>query len=452
MSFSAERKSLPLRLSTTDKSPTAKSLVPRRRWRIAWLLGLGVLVNFFDRVNLSVSQASIESGFHISVVAFGYLASAYALTYALLQLPIGVILDRLGIRLVGWVSILLWSVASFASALSMGYGSLFAARLLLGVGEAPTFPANAKAIGLWFPQEERSLATALNDAAAKFASALGVPVLGALLLEVGWRWSFAATGFASLVYLAVFLTVYRNPDQDGGLSEVERNYLSCGALEKQEPEHLKLGFSRLLRERKVLGLALGFGAYNYTFYLLLWWLPGYFARALGVDALHSFLFTGVPWLVATATDLAVGGWLVDALIARGLDASRVRLTVLVVGTGCGLGLLGAAGAHTAVAAVAWVSLAIGGLSAAAPVGWSVPSLIAPRANVGAVGGIANFASQVSAIAAPIVTGYVVDATHSFAWAFVVASVYLAAGIAGYALLLGRIEPFAEVGELEGISH
>jgi len=409
-----------------------------------------VLVNFFDRVNLSVSQASIESGFHISVVAFGYLASAYALTYALLQLPIGVILDRFGIRRVGWVSILLWSVASFASALSMGYGSLFAARLLLGVGEAPTFPANAKAIGLWFPQEERSLATALNDAAAKFASALGVPLLGALLLEVGWRWSFAATGFASLVYLAVFLTVYRDPDRDGGLSAAEQSYLSesmgRGATAKADEQPQQLGFSQLLRERKVLGLALGFGAYNYTFYLLLWWLPGYFARALGVDALHSFLFTGVPWLVATVTDLAVGGWLVDALIERGLDASRVRMTVLVVGTGCGLGLLGAAGAHTAVAAVAWVSLAIGGLSAAAPVGWSVPSLIAPRANVGAVGGIANFASQVSAIGAPIVTGYVVEATHSFAWAFVVASVYLAAGIVGYVLLLGRIEPFATVGQ------
>lgn len=427
-----------------------KSRIPGRRWRIAWLLGLGVLVNFFDRVNLSVSQASIESGFHISVVAFGYLASAYALTYALLQLPIGVILDRFGIRRVGWVSILLWSVASFASALSMGYGSLFAARLLLGVGEAPTFPANAKAIGLWFPQEERSLATALNDAAAKFASALGVPLLGALLLEVGWRWSFAATGFASLVYLAVFLTVYRDPDRDGGLSAAERSYLSesmgRGATAKADEQPQQLGFSQLLRERKVLGLALGFGAYNYTFYLLLWWLPGYFARALGVDALHSFLFTGVPWLVATVTDLAVGGWLVDALIERGLDASRVRMTVLVVGTGCGLGLLGAAGAHTAVAAVAWVSLAIGGLSAAAPVGWSVPSLIAPRANVGAVGGIANFASQVSAIGAPIVTGYVVEATHSFAWAFVVASVYLAAGIVGYVLLLGRIEPFATVGQ------
>uniref|UniRef100_E6PYV8 Major facilitator superfamily (MFS) transporter n=1 Tax=mine drainage metagenome TaxID=410659 RepID=E6PYV8_9ZZZZ len=427
-----------------------KSRIPGRRWRIAWLLGLGVLVNFFDRVNLSVSQASIESGFHISVVAFGYLASAYALTYALLQLPIGVILDRFGIRRVGWVSILLWSVASFASALSMGYGSLFAARLLLGVGEAPTFPANAKAIGLWFPQEERSLATALNDAAAKFASALGVPLLGALLLEVGWRWSFAATGFASLVYLAVFLTVYRDPDRDGGLSAAEQSYLSesmgRGATAKADEQPQQLGFSQLLRERKVLGLALGFGAYNYTFYLLLWWLPGYFARALGVDALHSFLFTGVPWLVATVTDLAVGGWLVDALIERGLDASRVRMTVLVVGTGCGLGLLGAAGAHTAVAAVAWVSLAIGGLSAAAPVGWSVPSLIAPRANVGAVGGIANFASQVSAIGAPIVTGYVVEATHSFAWAFVVASVYLAAGIVGYVLLLGRIEPFATVGQ------
>ena len=107
--------------------------------------------------------------------------------------------DRLGVRRVGRISTAIWSVASFSAAASTGIGGLFAARLLLGVGEAPTFPANAKAIGLWFPSRERSLATAIFDAAAKFASAIGVPILGVLLLTVGWRWSFAATGILSIL-------------------------------------------------------------------------------------------------------------------------------------------------------------------------------------------------------------------------------------------------------------
>src|SRR5271168_3000066 len=155
--------------------------IPRKRWSIALLLGFGVLVNYFDRVNLSVSQDALHQSFGISTVTFGYLLSAYSWSYALLQLPSGLLLDRFGVRLVGRISTLLWSVASFAAAVSTGIGGFIAARLLLGVGEAPTFPANAKAIGYWFPTAERSLATAIFDAAAKFAPAIGVPLIGILL-------------------------------------------------------------------------------------------------------------------------------------------------------------------------------------------------------------------------------------------------------------------------------
>src|SRR3974390_996643 len=139
----------------------------RRRWTIAILLGIGVLVNYFDRVNLSVSHDSLVSEFGISDVTFGFLLGAYNWTYAACQLPSGVLLDRFGVRRVGIVSTLIWSVASFATALARGMTVFFAARFLLGVGEAPTFPANAKAIGYWFPPRERSFATSLFDSAAK---------------------------------------------------------------------------------------------------------------------------------------------------------------------------------------------------------------------------------------------------------------------------------------------
>src|SRR6202167_4391395 len=144
---------------------TAARSVPRRRWGVACLLGFGVLVNYFDRVNLSVSQAALHDSFGISTVTFGYLLSAYSWTYAAFQLPSGLILDRFGVKLVGRVGTFLWSVASFAAAMSTGLGSFLGARLLLGVGEAPTFPANAKAIGDWFPAKERGLATAIFDSA-----------------------------------------------------------------------------------------------------------------------------------------------------------------------------------------------------------------------------------------------------------------------------------------------
>ncbi len=423
------------------------SFVPHRRWRIAFLLSFGVLVNFFDRVNLSVSRDALHASFGLSMIAFGYLSSAYNWTYALMQIPAGVLLDRWGVRRVGCVSTLLWSVASFGAAISSGLVGFLGARLLLGIGESPTFPANAKAIGYWFPESERSLATAITDAAAKFATAIGVPFLGLLLLRFGWRWSFAATGLISFFYFVLFYWTYYNPSADKALSDEERQFMLQGRVQLEGASGSTRGASLayLLQQPKVYGLAVGWGAYNYCFYLLLAWLPSYLSLSLHVDLLHSVLYTGVPWLFATFTDLLVGGWLVDALIRRGGDPSSVRQTVLVVGTGFGLGILGAAHAHSPVTALIWISISLGGLAAAAPVAWTIPSLIAPRESVGRLGGIVNFCGQLGAISAPIVTGYVAEITHAFASAFVVATAILLLGIAGYVLLLGRIEPIPEPG-------
>jgi ACS family D-galactonate transporter-like MFS transporter len=435
-------------MRTQTVTPTAIAAArsfPRRRWSIAFLLGFGVLVNYFDRVNLSVSQEALQNTFGISTVTFGYLLSTYSWTYAAFQLPSGLILDRFGVKLVGRIGTLLWSVASFAAAISTGLAGFVGARLLLGVAEAPTFPANAKAIGYWFPAEERSLATAIFDSAAKFASAVGVPVLGLLLLRFGWRWSFAATGFLSLVYFVLFSAFYRNPSEDRSLSTAERDFIRHGGAQPEDRDRAAKGapLGYLLRRRKVWGLVLGFASYNYTFYLLLTWLPSYLSSTHHIDLLHSALYTSVPWLFATFTDLLMGGWLVDKLVQRGRDASFVRQAILIGGTTLGLGVLGSAYAQSTTTAVVWISLAIGGLSAAAPVAWSVPSLVAPRESVGTLGGILNFGSQLSAIAAPIATGYIAQATHSFFWAFGAAAAFLLVGIAGYGFLLGRIETIPE---------
>lgn len=409
------------------------------------MLSLGVLVNFFDRVNLSVSQDALHESFGLSIVAFGYLSSAYSWTYAAMQLPSGVLLDRWGVRRVGCVSTFLWSVASFGAAISVGISSFFAARFLLGIGESPTFPSNVKALGYWFPERERSMATAITDAAAKFSTAIGVPFLGLLLLRFGWRWSFAVTGLISFGYFVLFWRVYRNPSEDQGLTNEEREWMREGRVQPELPHGHPRGpsLAYLLRQRKVLGLALGWGAYNYSFYLLLTWLPTILSKELHVDLLQSVLYTSVPWLFATLTDLVIGGWMVDTLIARGWDANRTRQIVLVGGTAFGLGILGAARAHSPVTALLWISISLGGLAAAAPVAWTVPSLIAPSEGVGRVGGIANFFGQVAAITAPIITGYVADITHTFASAFVLATVILLIGIAGYSFFLGRIEPVPE---------
>jgi ACS family D-galactonate transporter-like MFS transporter len=432
-------------LKTYVDTPPSQG-IPRRRWRIAFLLGLGVLVNYFDRVNLSVAHVALFTTFAISNVTFGYLSAAYNWTFTLCQLPVGVLLDKFGVRRVGRISTLVWSIASFSAAITPNLGGFFAARLLLGIGEAPTFPSNAKAIGYWFPAQERSLATAVFDGAAKFSSAIGVPLIGILLLKVGWRWSFAATGLISFLYFVLFSRVYRDPADDPALSARERDYISTPEAADKETaaapvlpsQTASLGY--LIRQPKVIGIALGFGSQTYTIYLLLTWLPSYFSSALHIDLLHSFLYTGLPWLIAAACEMLVGGWLIGRLIRLGWNANRVRRTVLVGGTTMGLGIFGVAHARSASEALLWISISLVGISVAAPVVWSLPSLIGPSGSVGTLGGAMNFCGQISGIVAPIVTGYVVSARHSFAWAFGFAAIYLLLGISAYIFLLGRIEP------------
>jgi len=424
---------------------TASQTVPRRRWAIVALLGFGILVNYFDRVNLSVSRDALRDSFGISTVLFGFLLSAYNWPYMLLQLPSGLLLDRFGVRRVGIVSTIIWSIASFVGAAATGIRMLFGSRFLLGIGEAPTFPGNAKAVGYWFPKNERSLATAMFDSMAKFSSAIGVPLLGLVLLHFGWRWNFALTGIISLVYFALFYAYYKNPSQDVHLSDVEREHIRSGGAQPEDAVRAAAGapLAYLITQPKVIGLALGYGSYNYLFYLLLTWLPTYLLDVHHVDLAHSVFLTSVPWLCATVAELLVGGWLVDSLIQRGRNATRVRQIFLIGGTSLGLGIFGVAYSHSTPAAVFWIALSITGLSIAAPVGWSMPSLIAPRESVGTIGGIMNLSNQIAGIAAPIVTGFIVAGTHSYSAAFLAAAAFLLLGIAAYVFLLGNMAPIPE---------
>jgi len=422
--------------------------VTNLRWGIAVLLGLGILVNYFDRVNLTVSGADLRREFGIDDIGFGYLLSAFGWTYAIAQIPVGIVLDRYGVKIVGRISTLCWSVFSLLTAAVTGFGMLFAARLGLGLAETPAFPINAKATGYWFPLSERGVATAIFDSAAKLSTALGVPFVSWILVSYGWRATFVATGIISLVFCIAFTAFYRNPSEDKRLTFAERTYITNGGA---QAEGVAAGTGAgsmllyLLGRAKVWGLTIGFAAYGYSFYLLLTWLPGYLVKTFHMTVLGSGLYTAVPWLVAAAADLFVGGFLVDALIRRGLDATRVRKTILVAGMLLGLSVIGATTTTDPNVAIVWITIALSGLAVSAPIGWSIPALIAPRGAVGSVGSIMNFANNIMSIVAPIVAGYVVAATGSFTNVFFVAAAVLVIGIASYVFVLGRIEPIPEPG-------
>jgi MFS transporter, ACS family, D-galactonate transporter len=419
--------------------------IPRVRWGIGVLLGAGVLINYFDRINLSVGAPQLQQEFGLTDGELGWLFSGFFWSYALLQIPSGMILDRFGVTAVYRVSSFLWSLTSALTALAGGFGGVLAARLLLGIAEGPGFPASAKATGYWFPRGERAMATSIFDAAAKFANVIGVPLVALAIVQFGWRWGFGITGMLSFLYFLAFLIVYRDPSRHPRLSSVERDYIRAGGATREGPaesgEVAMLGY--LLRNRKVWGLTIGFAAYGYSFYLFLTWLPNYLVQSMHMSILKSAGFTAIPWICATVAGLGVGGWLIDHLIARGYDETPVRKTVLVVGMLLGLAVFGATVTTDPVWAIVWISVALSGLAAASPVGWSIPSLIAPRGGTGTIGGIMNFLNNMMGVVAPVTTGYIVGATGSFVGAFLAAGIVLVIGIVAYVFILGRIEPIAD---------
>jgi MFS family permease len=250
------------------------------------------------------------------------------------------------------------------------------------------------------------------------------------------------TAALSLVYFIAYYVIYRDPSQDTKLHRAELAYIHAGhAMTEGASDVDSISLLKyLLVNRKVWGLTIGFAAYGFTFYLFLTWLPGYLVETMHMDIIKSSFFTTVPWSFATATDLLIGGLMVDTLIKRGYSENKVRKTVLIVGMLFGLAVFGATQTSDPIWAIVWITIALSGLAFAAPVGWSIPALIAPKGGSGTIGGIMNFVNNVMAIVAPIATGYIVVATHSFTAAFYIAGAVLVIGILSFTLVLGRLEP------------
>jgi ACS family D-galactonate transporter-like MFS transporter len=414
----------------------------KHRWSIAFLIAIGVIVNYFDRINMSIALPLLKEEFNLTPGQMGIFLSAFAWSYAILQIPVGPLLDKIGVKWVTRVGTMIWTVACLLTAVANGWGLIILSRVLLGVGEAPYFPAAAKAISHWFPKNERGKAIASYDAQSKLSNAIGAPIIALIVTEWGWRGGFYATAIISLLYAVVFWVWYREPHEDERLTKEEYNYIVEGGSQSSEESsgNAMETIRYLLTKRKVWAVFIGFAAYGYSWFLFLTWLPGYLATEMGMSILKSGWYSAIPWIVGTITEIFIGGWLVDRLVDKGYDSTRVRKTTLVVGMLFGLSIIGAAFTHNPMIAVFWISMALGGLVVTSAVAYSIPTFIAPKGSVGTLTGLLTFGNNSMAIVAPITTGFIVQATGSFMYAFLVAAALLVVGILSYVFLLPDLEP------------
>ncbi|MDQ0259175.1 MFS transporter [Sinomonas atrocyanea] len=431
----------------THHEPAVKAVRPRgkARWSVALLMGFGILINYVDRLSISVTQGPLTKEFGLTAIEFGVLSSAFLWSYAIMQIPSGMLLDRFGVKKVWGASAVLWTVASVLTAIASGAWVIVLARVFLGVAEAPAFPGAMKATGLWFPRHERGLCTAIFDSGTRLANVLGLPLIAFTVATWGWREAFWLQAVLSLVFLGAFLWRYTGPKHKlakGTLSAEEYRYIIEGGATSEDvrPASDWKTIAYLLRQRKVWGLSLGLAGAGYVLWMLLTWLPGYMQTSMNQSVLQSGIYAAVPALAMFVSELTIGGWWVDRVIGRGANPDRVRKGVLVAGMIVALFTVGAAFSNSPLVAITWIAIGSAGIALVYVTSNSLPALIAPEGSAGSLAAIVNCVNLLAGVAAPIVTGFIVDATGHFVYAFIIGGIALVGGLASYLLLMGRIEP------------
>jgi sugar phosphate permease len=399
-----------------------------RSLAVSFLFVAGI-VNYLDRTSFSIANTSIRADLGLSGTRIGALLSAFSLAYGVTQLPVGLMLDRLGSRVILAVGMFLWSLAQMATGLVSSFAGFMATRIGLGVGEAPMMPCGVKVMNDWFSVRDRGLPTGMMTASNTLGVTIAPPVLTVIMLAFGWRTMFVSVGLFSLVLSLAWYPIYRDRER---VTLTRAESASLG-LDKYQPriQMSLVEWRRLFRLRTIWGMMLGFGGINYTTWLYLSWLPGYLQAERHLTIAKTGWVATIPYLCGTIGSLASGG-AANRLIRRGVDPIRANKVLIVTAMFCSaLSTLGVAYAPTAAGAVVCVSMAIFFIYFGGNCGWGIAQAMAPPHMVASVGAIQNFGSFVCASLAPIITGWLLDYTHSFHIALMICSLATSLGALSY---------------------
>jgi len=385
------------------------------------LLGLSVFINYIDRGSLSIAAPMLKDEIHLSASQLGILLSAFFWTYACLQPFAGWIVDRWNVNWVFAAGFCLWSVATAVTGLVHVFMALLALRLLLGIGESIAFPSYAKIIALNYPEDHRGLANAVVSAGLVLGPGFGMLFGGMLMGRAGWRPFFLVLGLASLLWLVPWTILMPK-----GQATVRRGNTGAPSL---------LEFVGL---RSAWGSCLGLFATNYVSYFLITWLPFYLVRERGLSMDQMAKVGGVAYLLSAVCGL-LAGWISDRWIASGGSLTIVRKLFTAGGlmvAGLFVGLAGFTSARDSVIAIT-LGLVFFGMSISSL--WAITQTLAGPLAAGRWTGFQNFVGNLAGVAAPAITGFVLQRTGHFYWAFAITTGVALAGSACWVFLIGRIE-------------
>ncbi|HEY7184659.1 MAG TPA: MFS transporter [Blastocatellia bacterium] len=399
------------------------------RWTIIGLLFVASMINYFDRATISLALPYLSSEFKLGPEDKGILLSAFFWSYALMQIPMGWLADRVNLRWMYAGAFAVWSIAQGLMGLAETMTMLITFRILLGIGESIYLPGGSKVVSVLFTAKERGLPSGIFDFGTRTGLVLEGLIVPWCLYHYGWRRTFLIVGFSGLLWLIpwLFATPRRLRGNGGSKSEGSARPATIQQIQS------------VLRSRNLLGICLGFFCFDYYWYLLVTWLPDYLVTVRHLTVLRAGFYSSLPFFVFGVSE-PIGGWIADRLVSRGWDETRTRKTVVTVAFATGLLLIPAPLVRSPGAAVA---LIIGG----SLVGLATGNLLvilqscAPPDDIGLWTGIENFAGNLAGVLAPFAMGYLIKwAGGSYFPGFALAAIVLVAGLISYWFIVGELKP------------
>ncbi|MDR5773966.1 MULTISPECIES: MFS transporter [unclassified Caballeronia] len=416
-------------LSASASGSSLRTLLCTTRWRMVLLLFVLYTINCIDRMSLSIAMPTIVREFHLAATMQGLILSAFFWTYSTFQIPAGWAADRFGARRMIGMSAVLWGGFQCLAAFAMNGVTLLLTRIGLGVFEAPYMPAATKLTAAWLPPAERARGVTLIDSGAPLGSALGGLLISALIGFSGsWRSAFLIVGAVTIVFgLVVYRMLRETPERHAGIDQAEVAYIREQKLVAGETPSAKMApLSRGIISAMVVGRV----GWAMVFFGLVTWGPNYLSVGRGLDIRGMGFATFIIFLAGAVGEILSG------VTADWLQRHFARKTAfkILFGVSGGMSLL----CLLALPFVADIRFAVAVLSLGVffhlwgGLYWLIPAMLAPREQVGLVGGVMNFAGTGGAIIVPIVVGVIVDMTGGFT------AVILFFAAAAFAYLVGSL--------------
>lgn len=406
---------------TIPVSPTASQTTRMSyRWHVLIWLMVGGIINYLDRASLSIAAPGMIQELGLTRTQIGLLGSVFAWTYAMMQLPAGWLIDRFGAKRAYAIGMIWWSIATWLTGVVGSIAALVAMRALLAVGEAPCWPTAAKITAAWFPAKERGFATGIWDSSSKWGPALAPALLVALMIAFGWRSLFHVTGAFGIAFALLFLMLYRNPRDSQRLSKDELDYIEAGGGgHERSLATSSLKWRWLFVRRSVWGMILGYFCTIWLWNIFLVFLPLYLLDRFHISFAQLGAVAGIPWVGGALGEIAVG-YLAKKLVDRHLASAigAKRLLIACCATGAGICAVALPFVDSLNATLVLFTIGLAFLAAMIGSAWALAADIAPTSMVASVSAIQNFGGYFGGAFSPLVAGFIVDHTGSYALAFI----------------------------------